>query len=76
VARPTLTVIFEVVENGWVQARIAEVPAVITVGRDRDEAVSMAEDALREYLLAIAGDEPIEVGGESHQLSLVLRPTG
>lgn len=70
---PTLTIVFELVEDGWVQARIAEVPAVITVGRDRAEARSLVEDALREYLLAVADDDKAELGGESERVSLVLQ---
>lgn len=73
-AEPTLTVIFEPVEDGWIQATIAEVPAVITVGRDRAEARSMVEDALREYLLAVGDAKPSEGTGESEKVSLVLRP--
>ena len=72
----TLTVVFEDVEDGWVQARIAEVPAVITVGRDRDEARSLVEDALREYIRAIAGDEPKgQVAGDVERVRLSLRPS-
>jgi predicted RNase H-like HicB family nuclease len=55
----TLTVVYEPVEDGWVQARIAEIPGVITAGRNRDEAKELVLDALREYLLA-AGE-----GGDS-----------
>lgn len=75
-AEPTLTVVFEPVEDGWIQARIAEVPAVITVGRDRAEARSMIEDALREYLLAVSDVEPGMSDGDSETVSLVLRPAG
>jgi predicted RNase H-like HicB family nuclease len=48
-----LSVIFEPVENGWVQARIEELPGVITAAPTRDEARSQVIDALREYLLAL-----------------------
>ena len=72
----TLTVVFEVVEEGWVQARIAEVPAVITAGRNRAEALSLVEDALREYLLAVGDALPSGGTGESEKVSLVLRPVG
>jgi predicted RNase H-like HicB family nuclease len=48
-----LTVIFEPVENGWVQARIEELPGVITAAPTRDEARTQVIDALREYLLAL-----------------------
>ena len=71
-----LTVVFEVVEGGWVQARIAEIPAVITVGHNREEARSLVEDALREYLLASAPVERPAMVGETETVSLVLRPAG
>ena len=45
--------IFEPVENGWVQARIEELPGVITAAPTRDEAKTQVVDALREYLLAL-----------------------
>ena len=48
-----LSMIFEPVENGWVQARIEELPGVITAAPTRDEARSQVIDALREYLLAL-----------------------
>ena len=48
-----LSVIFEPVENGWVQARIEELPGVITAAPTRDEARAQFIDALREYLLAL-----------------------
>lgn len=48
----TLTVVYEPVENGWVQARLVEIPGVITAGPTRDEAKILVVDALREYLRA------------------------
>jgi predicted RNase H-like HicB family nuclease len=55
-----LTPIYEEVEDGWIQGRIAEIPAVITAGRDRAEAEFMLRDALREYLdFLIAEGEPL-----------------
>ena len=48
-----LSVIYEPVENGWIQARIEELPAVITAAPSRDEARAQVIDALREYLLAL-----------------------
>ena len=73
-----LTVVFEQVEDGWVQARIAEIPAVITVGRDREEARSLVEDALREYLLATTpGERPSVAAADGVEtVNLVLRPAG
>ena len=45
--------IYEPVENGWIQARIEELPGVITTAPSRDEARVQVIDALREYLLAL-----------------------
>ncbi len=72
----TLTVVFEDVEEGWVQARIAEAPAVITVGRDLDEASSLVEYALGEYIRALAGEEPAgQVARDGSGVQILLRPS-
>ena len=42
-----LTAVYEEVEQGWTQARIAEIPAVITAAPNRAEAKDLLEDALR-----------------------------
>lgn len=44
---------FELVEDGWVQATIDELPGVITAGRSREEAKHLLVDALQTYLLAL-----------------------
>ena len=54
--RLSLTAVYEPVEGGWTQARIAELPAVITAAPTQDEAREALLDALREYLLSL-GDE-------------------
>jgi hypothetical protein len=36
--RIPLTAVYELVENGWTQARIEELPAVITAGTSPEEA--------------------------------------
>lgn len=54
---------FEEVDEGWVQARIEELPAVITVGRDDREAHEFLIDALGEYLLSLA--EPADTASSS-----------
>lgn len=62
-----LTAIYETVEDGWVQARVKELPGVITVAQTLDQAKAMLEDALREYLLAQLEDPDVAepaVGGE------------
>ena len=52
--RFSLTAVYEPVEHGWVQARIAELPAVITAAPTLQEAKALLADALREYLLSLA----------------------
>jgi predicted RNase H-like HicB family nuclease len=48
-----LTAVFEPVEDGWIQARIAEIPGVITAAPDMESAKEMLADGLREYVLAL-----------------------
>ena len=48
-----LSILYETVEDGWVQARIEEMPAVITAAPTRQEARALVLDALREYLLSL-----------------------
>lgn len=58
-----LTAVFQVVEDGWVQARIRELPGVITVAPTREEAEELLVDALREYMMAGDTDEEGPDGG-------------
>ncbi len=69
-----LTVICEPVEEGWLQARIAELPAVITAGKTEDEAVNLALDALREYILSLGAGSPGQVapGGWSRTVEVII----
>ena len=53
--RVSLTAVYEPVENGWIQARIEELPAVITAGPTVEEARELLLDALREYLTSLGG---------------------
>ena len=53
-ARISLTAVFEPVEEGWVQARLVELPAVITAAPTLAVARELLADALREYLLSLA----------------------
>lgn len=53
----TLTAIYEPVENGWVQARVRELPEVITAGASRKEAEELLLDAVLEYLASLS--EPL-----------------
>ena len=55
-----LTAIFEPVKHGWTQARVAEMPGVITAASTDAEARELLLDAVREYLLALQQDvEPV-----------------
>lgn len=72
-----LTAIFESVDDGWVQGRIAQLPAVITAGRSIEEARDLLADALREYFLAMsqtaegrASDVPEGAQEQSFELML------
>ena len=68
------TAVFEPVEDGWVQARLAELPGVITAAPTQDEAQELLLDALREYLLALV--EPSDASAapvDAHRIDVELR---
>ena len=76
-ARIALTAVYEPVEQGWVQARLAELPAVITAAPTLDAARELLADALREYLLSLA-ESPSTARGQngaahSEPLEIVIR---
>lgn len=71
----TLTAVFETVEDGWVQARVAELPAVITAAPTRREARVLLIDALREYLLADSDEIEIRPDAELEQITVALQVT-
>jgi len=52
----SLSILYEPVEHGWVQAPIERIPAVITAGPSKEAARSLVLDALREYLLSLRDD--------------------
>lgn len=71
--RISLTAVYEPVENGWTQARIEEIPAVITAAPTVDEAKELLLDALREYLLSLGESaERAVTPGPSKRESLVI----
>ena len=76
-ARIALTAIYEPVEQGWVQARLAELPAVITAAPTLESARELLTDALREYLLSLAEPPSTAAGqnGTAHcePLEIVIR---
>jgi predicted RNase H-like HicB family nuclease len=49
--RPTVlkreyTVVYQVIEDGWIMASVPELPGAVTQGRDMDEARSMIKEAV------------------------------
>jgi hypothetical protein len=72
----SLTAIYEPVEEGWTQARIEELPGVITSAPTLGEAKVLLLDALREYLLSLRPSNPerSSEGARRETLSLVIAP--
>ncbi len=71
----TFTARYEVVEDGWVQATIDELPGVITAGPTHEEAKELLADALHAYLLALGdleGEPETPHGGEAEPLQLTV----
>jgi predicted RNase H-like HicB family nuclease len=69
-----LTAIYEPVENGWFEGRIAELPAVITAAPTLEEAKALLRDALGEYLASLqspdsSSDSP---GSDREELELTI----
>lgn len=67
----SLTAIYEPVENGWIQARVQELPGVITAAPSLEEAKAMLEDALREYIVAQLEDGQPEKSGDEVERALL-----
>ena len=64
----SLSIVYEPVERGWVQARIEGIPQVITAGPTKQEARELVLDALREYLASIGNGE----AADREQVDLVV----
>jgi predicted RNase H-like HicB family nuclease len=62
------TILYEPGEDGWVLARIRQVPGAISQGRTRDEARENVIDALRLML----SPEPEDARDDSEALELTL----
>ena len=58
-------------EDGWIVARVLQVPGAISQGRTRDEARENVIDALRVMLAPDDGDASVEAG-RSEPLELTL----
>ena len=70
-----LTVIYEQGDDGWVLARIREVPAAISQGRTREEARENVIDALRELALSYLEEgqaAPLPAGATSEALDVTV----
>jgi antitoxin HicB len=58
----TFTVVLEPEEEGGFTVRVPSLPEIVTYGKDEDEALAMAEDAIRLVLEDIAArGEPLPV---------------
>ena len=68
------TAVFETVEDGWIQARVAELPGVVTVAPSLDEAKEHLVDAVREYLLSLRQEpsEPVAATARQAPLHVVI----
>lgn len=62
-ASVAFTAVYEDVENGWVQARLVEIPAVVTAAPTRPAATEALLDALAEYLRSFAEEPAPPAGG-------------
>jgi predicted RNase H-like HicB family nuclease len=58
-------------EDGWIVARVIEVPGAISQGRSREEARENVIDALR-LMLSPDDDDASVASGRSEQLDLIL----
>ena len=58
-------------DEGWIVARVLEVPGALSQGRTREEARENVIDALR-LMLAPDDDDPDQAAGRSEQLDLIL----
>lgn len=58
-------------EDGWIVARVVEVPGALSQGRTREEARENVIDALR-LMLSPDDDDAAVVAGRSEQLELTL----
>jgi predicted RNase H-like HicB family nuclease len=68
-----LTAIYEPVEDGWIQGKIAELPAVITAAPSFEEAKEMLWDALAEYLVSLqSSPESGSPGADREELELTI----
>jgi predicted RNase H-like HicB family nuclease len=69
--RILLTPQFDEVDNGWVEARIKELPEVITAAPTQAEARALLEDALSEYWASLRAEgKPLPIKADREELAL------
>ena len=69
--RILLTPLFEEVDNGWIQARLKELPEVITAAPTQAEARQLLQDALSEYWASLRDEgKPLPIEADRDQLAL------
>lgn len=72
-----LTPVYERVDGGWTQARLVELPGVITAAPTREQAQEMLLDALREFLLSFGpGDSVAPTSTDADALTLTISVGG
>jgi predicted RNase H-like HicB family nuclease len=69
-----LTVQYEDGRDGWIIARVRELPAAMSQGRTREEARDNVLDALQELALSyLGGEAPPLTPGDSEPLDVIIR---
>jgi predicted RNase H-like HicB family nuclease len=69
-----LTVQYEDGEDGWIIARVRELPAAMSQGRTREEARDNVLDALHELALSyLSGEAPAQMRGDSELVEVIIR---
>jgi len=63
-------VVYTTVEDGWVQAQLAELPGVLTVAPSRAEAAEYLLDAMQEYLRSLQQADAGANSGDAERQSV------
>lgn len=69
------TVVYTTVEDGWVQAQLAELPGVLTVAPTEGEATEDLLDAMQEYLLSLQQPTDRRLAGGDDRASVEIAIT-
>ena len=59
------TVVYEEIEDGWVMARVPELPGAVTQGRDQDEAREMIKEAVELLLESYRANAATSAAGNA-----------